>query len=383
MADPKLVELLKQGWRVWNQWREQQPWDVQIDLRNADLNNIDLSSTHMRITEIASIDLHSVRDVDLGGADLHNVDLSGADLSSADLNDVNLNGAHLNDAHLIGTHLSNADLRGAHLSNTDLRGAHLRDANLSNADLNGANLNSADLCGADLSYARLEKAKWTHATIGWTLFGDVDLRCVIGLETVIHEGPSTIGLDTIYRSHGQIPEVFLRGAGVPETFIANMRALVDSMSPIDYYTCFISYSHQNEDFANRLYADLQAKGVRCWFAPEDMKIGDKIRRRIDESIRIYDKLLLVLSEYSVISDWVEHEVEAALAKERRNHHTVLFPVRLDDSILEYEHDGWPALVQHERHIGNFTCWKDHDSYQQAFERLLRDLKAETKGMSNG
>jgi hypothetical protein len=25
---------------------------------------------------------------------------------------------------------------------------------------------------------------------------------------------------------------------------------------------------------------------------------------------------------------------------------------------------------------DFSNWKDHDSYQQAFQRLLRDLKAE-------
>jgi hypothetical protein len=42
----------------------------------------------------------------------------------------------------------------------------------------------------------------------------------------------------------------------------------------------------------RLHADLQRNGVRYWFAQHDIKIGDKIRPRIDESIRLYDKLLL-------------------------------------------------------------------------------------------
>ena len=49
--------------------------------------------------------------------------------------------------------------------------------------------------------------------------------------------------------------------------------------------------------------------MRCWSAPEDMKIGDKFRQRIDEAIRVYDKLLLVLTENSVKSAWVEKEVE--------------------------------------------------------------------------
>jgi hypothetical protein len=134
---------------------------------------------------------------------------------------------------------------------------------------------------------------------------------------VVHHGPSVISIDTIYFSHGHIPDIFLRGAGVPDPMIDYMHSLVESMNPIDYYSCFISYSSKDENFANRLYADLQNKGVRCWFAPEDMKIGDKIRPRIDEAIRIHDKLLLVLSKHSVESDWVEKEVETALEKERQ------------------------------------------------------------------
>jgi hypothetical protein len=35
-----------------------------------------------------------------------------------------------------------------------------------------------------------------------------------------------------------------------------------------------------------------------------------------------------------------------------------------------------ADIRRTRHIGNFSRWKDHHAYQQAFERLLRDLKAE-------
>src|SRR5687767_8556700 len=48
-----------------------------------------------------------------------------------------------------------------------------------------------------------------------------------------------------------------------------------------------------------LYARMQTEGVRCWFAPEDFKIGDKFRDRIDDSIRLHDKLLIVLSEESI------------------------------------------------------------------------------------
>ena len=135
-----------------------------------------------------------------------------------------------------------------------------------------------------------------------------------------------------------------------------------------------TYSSKDQPFTERLYADLQHTGVRCWFAPEDLKTGDKIRHRIDESIRLYDKLLIVLSKHSIGSHWVEHEVEMALAKEQKVQRTVLFPLRLDTAIMDMEQDGWPAEVRHTRHITDFSHWKQHDAYQKALHRLLRDLQ---------
>jgi hypothetical protein len=147
-------------------------------------------------------------------------------------------------------------------------------------------------------------------------------------------------------------------------------------NPIDFYSCFISYSSEDQEFAERLHADLQAKGVRCWFAPEDLKIGDKFQERIEESVRWYDKLLLVLSDNSIKSPWVEDEVQAALEKERTNSKLVLFPIRLDGTVMETQKD-WAAKLRRTRHIGDFTHWKDHDPYQKALGRLLRDLKADS------
>ena len=195
----------------------------------------------------------------------------------------------------------------------------------------------------------------------------------------MHLGPSSVGVETIVRSQGDIPEIFLRGTGMPDNFIAYMRSLVTK--PIEYYTCFISYSSKDDAFTRQLHADLQQEGVRCWFAPEDMKIGDVIRTRIDESIRLHDKLLVVLSASSVDSAWVEDEVEAALEKERFTRErgksqTVLFPIQLDDAIKNVT-AGWPAKIRRTRNIGDFRNWdKSYTDYAKAFGRLLRDLKAE-------
>jgi predicted adenine nucleotide alpha hydrolase (AANH) superfamily ATPase len=113
---------------------------------------------------------------------------------------------------------------------------------------------------------------------------------------------------------------------------------------------------------------------QLWFAPEDLKIGDKFRSRIDEAIRVYDKLLLVLTENSVESPWVEKEVEMAFEKERKQERTVLFQIRLDDAVSDSD-GAWAADIRRTRHIGDFKKWKSHDHYQEAFGPLMRDLKA--------
>ena len=207
--------------------------------------------------------------------------------------------------------------------------------------------------------------------LGSTVFSATYLDTVQGLETCYHGGPSTLDHRTLAKS-GPLPLAFLRGCGLPDALIDYLPSLLNE--PFQFYSCFISYASRDQAFAERLYADLQNKGVRCWFAPEDMKIGDRLRPRIDETIRLYDKLLLVLSKTSVASQWVEQEVETALARERQQRTTILFPVRIDNTVMTLE-TGWPALIRNTRNIGDFRRWKTHDVYQKAFDRLLRDLKA--------
>jgi hypothetical protein len=59
-----------------------------------------------------------------------------------------------------------------------------------------------------------------------------------------------------------------------------------------------------------------------------MKIGAKILDTLDQAIRLRDKILLVLSEASIASEWVEDEPTKGFAEERQRGGVVLFPVRL-------------------------------------------------------
>ena len=427
MANEEYLKILKQGVEVWNQWRQREAdtyqrsmtayvterflredlgsdkfqealkeWSrqnrIRIDLKDADFHGANLNRANLHDVDLARADFS---DTDLREADLTETNLRSANLIRAALTDANLNRANLIDANLcqadlcdanlytatlIKANLSRASLAGtffrkADLSRADLGSANLLYANLSEAFLVGADLKKADLSGANLSGADLQAADFAGSTIGATTFANVDLSEVVGLETAKHQQPSSIGIDTIYRSKGKIPEVFLRGAGVPENLIEYMHSLVGTA--FEYYSCFISYSAKDQEFADRLYADLQTKGVRCWFAPKDLKIGDKFRQRIDEAIHVQDKLVAVLSESSVKSVWVEKEVETAFEKEKRQNRMVLFPIRLDDAVME-TNEAWAADIRRTRHIGDFCHWKNHDSYKNAFERFMRDLKAEDK-----
>jgi hypothetical protein len=223
---------------------------------------------------------------------------------------------------------------------------------------------------ADLTDADLHGANLTNAKLMETIFGNVDLSSVTGLEACDHRGPSVVDYRTLQKS-GRLPLSFLRGVGLPDKLIDYLPSIFDQA--IQYYSCFISYSSRDQDFADRIHADLQNKGVRCWFAPHDMPIGGKIRDEIDAAIRLRDKVLLILSKHSIKSDWVEDEVTKAFAEERRRGQTVLFPVRLDEVVMDTG-EAWAVKLRDQRNIGDFRRWKDHDRYRRGFERVLRDLK---------
>ena len=81
-----------------------------------------------------------------------------------------------------------------------------------------------------------------------------------------------------------------------------------------------------------------------------------------------------LSENSIESSWVEREVQAAFEREDKSKKLVLFPIRLDEAVMETT-KAWAADIRRTRHIGEFGQWREHGSYKRALERLLRDLKA--------
>ncbi len=380
MANPEHLEILKQGVERWNKWRDEHS-EVMPDLRGADLSNPQLGGANLRTANLrgANVEAADLDAAQLGGADLSEADLSGANLFDAVLTAADLWGSDLIDADLCRVDLSQAKLHHADLTDADLTEADLDHADLLEGVLRGTNFSRANLSWAQFRGADLRGADFSGAGALATIFGDVDLAETEGLETVFHAGPSTVGIDTIYKSRGKIPEPFLRGCGVPEEFIDFVRQM--GLRPIEFYSCFISYSTKDQEFAERLHADLQAKGVRCWFAPEEMKGGRKLHEQIDDAIRLHDRLLLILSKDSMSSEWVKTEARKARQREVKEGKRVLFPIRLVDfemlrDWVYLDIDGKNLAEEiREYFIPDFSNWKDHDSYQTAFQRLVKDLKS--------
>jgi uncharacterized protein YjbI with pentapeptide repeats len=382
MANPEHVAKLKEGVEKWNSWIWAGNGLIVPDFRGLELVNADLR-----------------------WMDLEKADFTSANLLSADLFGANLRGASFVNAHLELTRIEQADLRGgiltdAHLeraimSGSDLASATLTRALLLGASLNGVNFSGARLYDADFSKAQLDFTDFTSAGFwrtnlqdcicAWSNFSNVDLRQARNLASVQHRGPSTIGIDTIYKSEGDIPELFLRGCGVPDAFIAFIQALISANHPIQFYSCFISYSTRDQTFADRLYADLQAKGVRCWFAPHDIVGGRKIHEQIDQAISVHEKLLLILSPHSMQSNWVKTEIANARAREHLEGKQMLFPVTLvsfDDirawKLFDADTGIDSALEIREYFIPDFSHWEaSHAEYQNAFGQLLAGLKAKS------
>ena len=362
MANQEQLAILKQGVEVWNKWRDEN------------------RSTKIYLSE----------------ANLWKTDLRGANLSESRLGLANFNWANLNWANFSRANLNAANLAWADLSETNFTLAELNETNLRAANLSKANLSEAYLGEADFKRADLKEADFGRAIAGGTIFGNIDLSKAIGLETVRHESPSTIGIDTLQLSKGKIPAVFLRGCGLSDFEIEAAKLYAPDLSnqeindilykiydlrarqSIQVSPLFISYSHADAAFVDRLEVALNEKGIRFWRDIHHATSG-RLERQIEQAIRHNPTVLLILSKNSVESDWVQHEVRKARGLEKELGRDVLCPVALDD---RWKDCGWPERVMEqvmEYNVLDFSKWQDDKVFQQMFVKLLDGLQLFYKG----
>jgi len=329
MAVVALVDLLKTGSRAWNGWRKSNP-QAAADLDGADLRGLDLGSA----------------------------DLSGASLVEADLFQANLANGSFAGANLAGASLIEANLSDANLEKAEASFANFRYANLARANLCLANLEGAELRGASMQATEL----------GYTNLIDVNLSEAKNLETCHFHAPVAIDFRSLTRSP-QLPVPFLRGCGLPEELIENLPALF--AKPIHNYSLFIESASEDAAFVERLCADLQARGIRCWMASRGAAAGttgsrfDQARDRHFRSSEV--SLLLVLSRHSAQAAWIERDANLWIRHERLHNRKLLYVIRLDDAPLRLSETAVESQLMHG--AIDFHGWRERKPYEQALSRL--------------
>ena len=426
MASAEQLSILKQGVEVWNRWRAKNIY-VYADLNEADLNGVDLSGADLRIAHLRRANLFraDLSGANLSGADLSDADLREANLREADLAKANLNGAslarafvreaNLREANLLAANLRNANLSHANFGDANLVVANLERADLSEANLSRTNLTKADLSGvhlrrADLSGAKLTRANLTQsnlvetkfieadlagtdlsqASLGSTVFANSDLSQTISLEKVDHRGPSHISIDTFVLSAGKIPEVFLRGCGLSDadieyTKLSNPELVTEEINKVlskiqdlriaqtlQISPLFISYSHANSQVVEKIGSKLTERGIRYWNDIHDLT-ARQMEKQIDRTIRQTPKVLLILSEHSIQSDWVEQEVQEARKLEKEMGRDVLYLVALDHSWKDSRLSKHLMDPIREFNILDFSAWRNASKFDGMFRTLIDGL----------
>lgn len=375
----RLVKQMQQGVRHYGEPSKDEVRLAKSQLRSrgwledGTLKGADFESINLRKTYLSRADFTS--------ANLFRALLDYADLSGAFLSDVTLAEANLRGAILRYADLRYADLREVNLSESDLTGANLAGANLWNANLSGAtlvdvNFSSTSLVKVDLTRTNLYGANVSGAVFGSTILIAANLSGAVGLEDSFHNAPSYVDYVTLYISN-DIPSIFYQRCGLPELLRIYLPDLVAAEGKL--YSTFISYSHDDKQFAQKLHDALIKAGARVWLDEKQIKIGQNIYGTVKHAIHDQDRVILICSKNSLKSSWVDREVNIALERELELKNEdgssyVIMPISIDNYVFsdECNFEWTPELKR--RLIGDFQKWKNPVEFQKSLDLLIRSLQ---------
>lgn len=99
-------------------------------------------------------------------------------------------------------------------------------------------------------------------------------------------------------------------------------------------TLFISHSSKDKFFVRKLADRLMAANLMVWIDEAEIKVGDSLTQKISKGIQSSDYIIIVLSQQSVASNWVQKELRLAMSKELLGERSVL-PIIIEKCQIPY------------------------------------------------
>ena len=347
-------------------------------VRRADLSNTFMNSAHFYRADLreANMSRSIASGANMRGADLRNANLAGINLDGATLSEANLSGADLTNANLDRTNLDRANFSGA-----DLTGASFNGANLSRTNLSEATLNEADFYEAVLNDVITGDANFHNCIIGYTVFQNCAMDAALGLDSIRHDAPSTIGLDTLLRSRGALPESFILGSGIPVAVVGIQDSVSDA--PVTTLEVHISCANGDIEFARQLEDNLRDQGVRTWVFAEGFRGNPLVDRRassgeeeIERWVRHYDRLIVVCTAAGLDSETVRNDITAAQESENTNDRWTMFLVDADGTMASGRSRAARLLKEDHRVFDLAGQSAGSEEYQTALAELIENLREE-------
>ena len=141
---------------------------------------------------------------------------------------------------------------------------------------------------------------------------------------------------------------------------------------------FISYSHADSEFVDKVGDYLTRKGVRYW-RDIHRATAESIEEQVDRAIRGNLTVLIIPSKHSIKSDWVQHELRETRKTGIEPRQYLLCPVALDNT---WEKSPWQELSMEQvlaYTILDFSEWEDEMKFEEMFRRLIDGLGLFYKG----
>lgn len=149
---------------------------------------------------------------------------------------------------------------------------------------------------------------------------------------------------------------------LPKTFI--QRETRNNQFEYDVFICHAS--EDKEDCVTELATTLTKKGVKVWYDEFSLKLGDRLREKIDKGLSNSRYGVVVLSPNFFKKEWPKDELEGLLAIEKRERKVIL-PVWHNLTIEE--------VAKYSPILAGRLATKTEDGIDKVVEDILKVLNA--------